>query len=46
MKILLNLILAVVCIGAFFLLLLAWRVDDLNGVEKMFSLLILIPCSI
>ena len=46
MKILLNLILAVVCIGAFFLLLLAWRADGLNGVEKMFSLLILIPCSI
>ena len=45
MKILLNLILAVVCIGACFLLLFAWQSDGLNGVEKMFSLLILIPCS-
>ena len=46
MKILINLISVVVCIGASFLLLLAWQANGLNGVEKMFSLLILIPCSI
>ena len=46
MKILINLISVVVCIGASFLLLLAWQANGLNGAEKMFSLLILIPCSI
>ena len=46
MKILIDLISVLVCIGACFLLLLAWQADGLNGVEKMFSLLILIPCSI
>lgn len=46
MKILINLISVVVCIGVCFLLLLAWQADGLNGVEKMLSLLILIPCSI
>lgn len=46
MKILINLISGVVCIGVCFLLLLAWQADGLNGVEKMFSLLILISCSI
>lgn len=46
MKILINLISVMVCIGASFLLLLAWQANGLNGVEKMFSLLILIPCSI
>ena len=46
MKILTNLISVVVCIGVSFLLLLAWQANGLNGVEKMFSLLILIPCSI
>lgn len=46
MKIFINLILKVVCIGGCFLLLLAWQANGLNGVEKMLSLLILIPCSI
>ena len=46
MKLLFNLVSLVVYISVCALLLFAWKADGLNGVGKIFSVLIILPCAV
>ena len=45
MKLLFNIVSLFIYIGVCALLLFAWKEDGLNGVGKIFSLLIILPCA-
>ena len=46
MKLLFNLVSLVVYISVCALLLFAWKADGLNGVGKISSVLIILPCAV
>jgi len=46
MKLLFNLVSLVVYISVCALLLFVWHADGLNGVGKIFSVLIILPCAV
>ena len=46
MKLLFNLVSFVVYVGVCALLLFAWKADGLNGVGKIFSVLIILPFAV
>ena len=46
MKLLFNLVSLVVYISVCALLLFAWKAGGLNGVGKIFSVLIILPCAV
>jgi len=46
MKLLFNLVSLIVYIGVCALLLFAWKADGLNGVGKISSVLIILPCAV
>ena len=46
MKLLFNLVSFVVYVGVCALLLFAWKADGLNGVGKISSVLIILPCAV